>query len=305
MFFSLADAPSVERLLTPRVALTLAEHLAFDCGQHVLVLLTDMTNYCESLREVGTARGEIPGRKGYPGYLYSDLASIYERAGRIEGSPGSITQMAILTMPAQKKRTYRAGVITAHGAGNDMENELLTAFADGLAKAGYPTLRFNFPYREKGNKIPDRQKKLEDTWTAVCLYFQEDAGVHVRHLIAAGKSMGGRVASQMAAEKRLPAEGLVFLGYPLHPEADPSRIRDAHLYHAKMPMLFFAGTRDSLCDLTRLQPVLNQLSAPWKLEIIEGGDHSFHIPKSAGVPKSETFDRIVRTTRQWMETTFR
>lgn len=100
MFFSLADAPSVERLLTPRVALTLAEHLAFDCGQHVLVLLTDMTNYCESLREVGTARGEIPGRKGYPGYLYSDLASIYERAGRIENSPGSITQIPILTMPA-------------------------------------------------------------------------------------------------------------------------------------------------------------------------------------------------------------
>ncbi|MHB8108894.1 MAG: V-type ATP synthase subunit B [Syntrophorhabdaceae bacterium] len=100
MFFSLADAPSVERLLTPRVALTLAEHLSFDCGQHVLVLLTDMTNYCESLREVGTARGEIPGRKGYPGYLYSDLASLYERAGRIEDSAGSITQMAILTMPA-------------------------------------------------------------------------------------------------------------------------------------------------------------------------------------------------------------
>ena len=100
MFFSLADAPSVERLLTPRVALTLAEHLAFDCGQHMMLLLTDMTNYCESLREVGTARGEIPGRKGYPGYLYSDLASIFERAGRIEGSPGSITQIPILTMPA-------------------------------------------------------------------------------------------------------------------------------------------------------------------------------------------------------------
>lgn len=100
MFLSLADAPSVERLLTPRMALTMAEHLAFDCGQHVLVLLTDMTNYCESLREVGTARGEIPGRKGYPGYLYSDLASIYERAGRIESSNGSITQIPILTMPS-------------------------------------------------------------------------------------------------------------------------------------------------------------------------------------------------------------
>ena len=100
MFLSLADAPSVERLLTPRMALTLAEHLAFDCGQHVLVLLTDMTNYCESLREVGTARGEIPGRKGYPGYLYSDLASIYERAGRIEASQGAITQIPRLTMPS-------------------------------------------------------------------------------------------------------------------------------------------------------------------------------------------------------------
>lgn len=100
LFLSLASAPSVERLLTPRAALTLAEHLAFECGMHVLVLLTDMTNYCESLREIGTARGEIPARKGYPGYLYSDLASIYERAGRVKGSSGSITQMAILTMPS-------------------------------------------------------------------------------------------------------------------------------------------------------------------------------------------------------------
>jgi len=100
VFLSLADAPSVERLVTPRVALTVAEHLAFDEGMHVLVILTDMTNYCEALREVGSARGEIPARKGYPGYLYSDLASIYERAGRIKGKPGSITQVPILTMPS-------------------------------------------------------------------------------------------------------------------------------------------------------------------------------------------------------------
>jgi V/A-type H+-transporting ATPase subunit B len=100
MFLSLASAPSFERLLTARCALTLAEHLAFDCQMHVLAILTDMTNYCESLREVGSARNEIPARKGYPGYLYSDLASIYERAGRIKGSSGSLTQMAILTMPS-------------------------------------------------------------------------------------------------------------------------------------------------------------------------------------------------------------
>ena len=100
MFLSLADAPSIERLQTPRTALTLAEHLAFDLGMHVLVVMTDMTNYCESLREVGTARGEIPARKGYPGYLYSDLASVYERAGRVVGSSGSITQVPVLTMPS-------------------------------------------------------------------------------------------------------------------------------------------------------------------------------------------------------------
>jgi V/A-type H+-transporting ATPase subunit B len=99
LFLNLADDPSVERLTTPRAALTLAEHLAFTVGMHVLVILTDMSNYGESLREIATARGDIPSRKGYPGYLYSDLASIYERAGMIQGCPGSITQIPILTMP--------------------------------------------------------------------------------------------------------------------------------------------------------------------------------------------------------------
>ncbi len=99
MFLNLADDPTVERLIAPRVALTAAEFLAFDEGMHVLVILTDMTNYCEALREVATSKGEVPSRKGYPGYLYSDLASIYERAGRIKGRPGSVTQIPILTMP--------------------------------------------------------------------------------------------------------------------------------------------------------------------------------------------------------------
>ena len=100
MFLSLADDPSVERMVTPRSALTLAEYLAYERGMHVLVIITDMTNYCEALREIATARGEIPSRKGYPGYLYSDLASMYERAGRLTSGGGSITQMPILTMPS-------------------------------------------------------------------------------------------------------------------------------------------------------------------------------------------------------------
>ena len=99
LFINRADDPAIERLLTPRAALTTAEYLAFTHKQHVLVILTDMTNYCEALREVAAAREEVPGRRGYPGYMYSDLASLYERAGRLRGNPGSVTQLIILTMP--------------------------------------------------------------------------------------------------------------------------------------------------------------------------------------------------------------
>ena len=210
----------------------------------------------------------------------------------------------ILTMPANKKKVYSAGIITAHGAGNDMENDLLAAFAEGMAHAGYPVLRFNFPYKEKNLKAPDKPGMLEDTWAAAWRYFKEDSPIKVKHLIAAGKSMGGRIASQMAAVGKLPAEGLIFLGYPLHPASDRSKIRDAHLYHVKMPMLFFAGTRDTLCDLNILQSVLDKLSARWELEIIEGGYHSFHVPKSMGIPESEIYHRIVKRTTRWMETLY-
>ena len=99
VFLSLADSPSLERLVAPRCALTAAEYLAYEKNKHVLVVMTDMTNYCEALREVSSIRGEVPSRKGYPGYMYSDLASLYERAGKIKGSSGSITQIPILTMP--------------------------------------------------------------------------------------------------------------------------------------------------------------------------------------------------------------
>ncbi|MFC7201240.1 ATP synthase subunit B [Halospeciosus flavus] len=99
VFMNLADDPAVERTITPRMALTAAEYLAFEKDYHVLTILTDMTNYCEALREIGAAREEVPGRRGYPGYMYTDLAQLYERAGRIEGREGSVTQIPILTMP--------------------------------------------------------------------------------------------------------------------------------------------------------------------------------------------------------------
>jgi V/A-type H+-transporting ATPase subunit B len=103
MFVNLADDPAIERIATPRLALTCAEYLAFEHDMHVLVILTDLTNYCEALREISAARKEVPGRRGYPGYLYTDLATMYERAGRLRGKTGSITQFPILTMPEDDK----------------------------------------------------------------------------------------------------------------------------------------------------------------------------------------------------------
>ncbi|MCL1940302.1 MAG: V-type ATP synthase subunit B [Synergistaceae bacterium] len=103
MFINLADDPAIERITTPRLALTTAEYLAFEHGIHVVVILTDLTNYCEALREISAARKEVPGRRGYPGYLYTDLATMYERAGRLKGREGSITQIPILTMPEDDK----------------------------------------------------------------------------------------------------------------------------------------------------------------------------------------------------------
>ncbi len=103
MFMNLANDPAIERIATPRMALTAAEYLAYEKGMHVLVIMTDMTNYCEALREISAARREVPGRRGYPGYLYTNLATLYERAGRIRGLKGSVTQIPILTMPEDDK----------------------------------------------------------------------------------------------------------------------------------------------------------------------------------------------------------
>ncbi|MCD6246918.1 MAG: V-type ATP synthase subunit B [Candidatus Diapherotrites archaeon] len=174
MFLNYADDPAIERIITPRIALTAAEYLAFEKDMHVLVILTDMTNYCEALREISSAREEVPGRRGYPGYMYTDLATIYERAGRIKGKKGSITQLPILSMPDDDKThpipdntgyitegqivlsraLHRAGIyppidvrpslsrLMNHGIGKgktredhaDVSNQLYAAYAEGMDK---------------------------------------------------------------------------------------------------------------------------------------------------------------------------
>jgi predicted alpha/beta-hydrolase family hydrolase len=113
--------------------------------------------------------------------------------------------------------------------------------------------------------------------------------------------MGGRVALQMVAEGLLPAEGLIFLGYPLHRPGEKEKLRVTHLMRVSVPVLFFAGTRDSLCDVSLLRGMLKRLSVPWDLEVIEGGDHSFRVPKSSGLTQEGVYQRILEKTVEWLQ----
>jgi predicted alpha/beta-hydrolase family hydrolase len=208
---------------------------------------------------------------------------------------------AITCIPEDYQPGKGAAVLISHGAGNDMNNPLIVAVSEGLAQAGYLTLRFNFLYKEKGRKTPDPENKLVLTWQSAFRFLKEDARYAPQKCIAAGKSMGGRIASQMVADGALPVEGLILYGYPLHAPGKKEKLRDAHLYRINIPMLFFAGTRDALCDLALLKSVLTRLQAPWKLEIVEGGDHSFQVPKKAGASEGQVHGQIVKKSIAWLQ----
>lgn len=207
----------------------------------------------------------------------------------------------ILSLPAENH--HRTAVILAHGAANDMMNPLMVAFADGLTDANYPVFRFNFLYAEHKRKAPDREPVLAAAWDAAYRFLKNDSGLDVDRIVAAGKSLGGRVASQLVAKAQLPVNGLIFLGYPLHRMGDSSILHDDHLYSISIPMLFIEGTRDALCDMTVLADVLSRLKGPHEMFTIEGGDHSFHVPKSVGLTEDEIYNRIVTKAVEWLTTT--
>jgi len=210
---------------------------------------------------------------------------------------------SVLEFPLENVSGEGIAVILAHGAGNDMDHPLIVTMSEGLARAGCVTLRFNFLYREKGRRAPDPQETLARTWLAVYRFLLTDRRCPSGGIVAAGKSMGGRVASEMVADGVLPVSRLIFLGYPLHRPGKKQELRDAHLHGIRIPMLFFAGTRDPLCDLTRLGEVISQLSAPADLEVIEGGDHSFRLRKGAPITQQDVYAAILHATLKWLEKT--
>lgn len=208
---------------------------------------------------------------------------------------------AVLSGPDQLGDSKKTGVIIAHGAANDMNNSLIVTVAENLATAGYTTLRFNFPYKERGRKSPDSESTLIRTWQRAVSHLLNNKRPPVDRVVAVGKSMGGRIASQMVATDQMAVEALIFLGYPLHAPGRTDKLRDSHLYEIKKPMLFFAGTKDPLCNLEKLREVLQRLHGLYDLEIVNGGNHSFKLPKSSSKPAELVYRQIVKKCLQWLD----
>lgn len=196
-----------------------------------------------------------------------------------------------------------SAVIIAHGAGNDMHSELISAMHERWSQAGLLAVKFNFLYKEKGGKLPDRAEVLLDTWRAVADVVRKDPELAPRRVFFAGKSLGGRMASMLAASASGPAPaGLVFLGYPLHPAGKPDKLRIDHLGRVRSPMLFIQGTRDALCDLNILERVLAELGEPTNvLHRVEGGDHSFKTPKKLKRDSAEVYEEIAGRALEFMQ----
>jgi uncharacterized protein len=182
-----------------------------------------------------------------------------------------------------------------------MRHPFMDSIARRLAEEDIATLRYQFPYRERGSRRPDPKPILFHTvYAAVEMANRLAEGLPV---LAGGKSMGGRMTSMAAAEHPLEGvRGIVFVGFPLHPPGKPSTERAGHLYDVSHPMLFLQGTRDTLADLTLLRPVCERLGTRARLHVENGADHSFHVLKSSGTTDAEVLLRIVKTIRNWAET---
>lgn len=191
-------------------------------------------------------------------------------------------------------------LVLGHGAGAGMAHPFLGKLAAELANVGVATLRYQFPYMEERRRVPGRPDLLAST-VAAAVRFAAEAGPGLP-LLAGGKSMGGRMSSQAAAENLLGSvKGLVFFGFPLHPPNRPGTKRAEHLAKVGVPMLFLQGTRDTLADLTLLRPVCEKLGPRATLHIIPEADHSFHVLKKAGKTDAEVMTELAQTTAAWAD----
>lgn len=219
-----------------------------------------------------------PSDRTWEGRAFLSIGDTDDLAWAVEGDPDSPVT-----------------IVLGHGAGADMDSEYMKFFASGLAQRGRRVVRFNFPYMAAGRKAPDKQAVLVAAFRDVVEALASDADL----LIVGGKSMGGRIASHAVAEG-MAADGLVFLGYPLHPPGRPERIRDAHLHDIKAPMLFVEGTRDPFCPLETLEKLCADLGAATEVLVIEDGDHSLKVRRSSGRDTEAAWSEAVAGIDAWI-----
>jgi uncharacterized protein len=191
-----------------------------------------------------------------------------------------------------------ASLILAHGAGAGQQSAFIVAFARGIAALGIDVITFDFPYITQKRRIPDRGPVLEACYLAVMEAVRGDIESARRFLFVGGKSMGGRIATQVAA--RIPVTGLVLLGYPLHPPGRPAVLRAAHLPAIGRPMLFVQGSRDNFGTPSELNPILAELTPPPTLHVVASGDHSLKVSRDPQV-QAAVYDDVQRTIVRWIQ----
>jgi predicted alpha/beta-hydrolase family hydrolase len=206
---------------------------------------------------------------------------------------------SIWTIPDGYEASKGSAILLAHGAGNNMEHSFIRYFHNAFAEAGLLSIKFNFPYADAGRKIPDRMERLQKTMQSVMESVRDDSKLAPTRLFLAGKSMGGRVASHLVAQGEA-CDGLVLLGYPLHPANRTDKLRVEHWSQLSCPILFVEGTRDPLCDLDLLNAMLSQIPSAVTVQIVEGGDHSFKVPKAAGKSQQAVLINIGAAIISWL-----
>jgi uncharacterized protein len=205
-----------------------------------------------------------------------------------------------LLYPASSPR-LNATLILGHGAGGNQLSPFMKLFAGGLSERGIDAITFNFLYMERGRGAPDPKAKLESCYQSVIDAALAHKKLKSNRLAIGGKSMGGRIASQVAAAGGANVAALVFLGYPLHPPGKPEQLRDSHLKDIRAPMLFIQGSKDPFGTSAEIQNTIKKHKLPATLYVIEGGDHSFKVPKSAGLSQSEVYESMMDKIIEWLK----
>lgn len=220
--------------------------------------------------------------------------------------PGTITitinereSVTALLYPASKAKRAGVTVLLGHGAGANQLSGFMRMVAAGLAERGIDAMTFNFLYTERGRHVPDPKARLESCYAAVIDAALRHRKLKENRLVIGGKSMGGRIASQVAAADGKGIAGLVFLGYPLHPPGRPDKLRAEHLKDIHAPMLFVQGARDAFGTEEEIRALIKELRLPATLYAIEGGDHSFKVPKRLGVPQETVYEMIMDKVAEW------